>query len=132
VKGFRQFLMRGNVVDLAVAVVVGAAFTQVVNALVKDMLTPLIGAVAGKGAFFNLSFHIHHSTFLYGDLINQLLAFVLTAATVYFVVVLPLNTLAERRARGQVPPQRDPVLTDEARLLTEIRDLLAARRPAGS
>jgi large conductance mechanosensitive channel len=97
-KEFRDFVMRGNVVDLAVAVVIGAAFTQVVNAVVTDVITPLIGALTGGGdAFFaDKSFTVNGSEFLYGDLINQLLTFVIVAAVVFFFVVKPLNALMAR------------------------------------
>ena len=102
-KGFKQFIMRGNVVDLAIAVVVGTAFTALVKAFVTDILTPIIAAIAGKPNFATLKFTINHSTFLYGDLINALIIFLCVAAAVYFFVVLPLNKLAERRARGHGP-----------------------------
>ncbi len=127
-KGFKQFLMRGNVVDLAVAVVVGTAFTAVVTSLVNNIFTPLIAAIFGKPDFSALTFKINGSVFRYGAFINSLIAFVSVATVIYFVVVLPLKTLNDRRARGQVPPEDEPVLTDEARLLIEIRDLLAGRR----
>ena len=124
-KGFKQFIMRGNVVDLAIAVVVGTAFTALVKAFVTDILTPIIAAIAGKPNFATLKFTINHSTFLYGDLINALIIFLCVAAAVYFFVVLPLNKLAERRARGQVPVDETP---PDIALLTEIRDLLANRQ----
>src|SRR5207247_2077283 len=94
-KGFKQFLMRGNVVDLAVAVVIGAAFGAVVTALVKDLITPLI-AIPGKSDFSALKFTIRHSEFLYGDFLNTLVAFVTIAAAVFFFVVRPLNHLMAR------------------------------------
>jgi large conductance mechanosensitive channel len=128
-KGFKEFVLRGNVVDLAIAVVVGTAFVAVVNAFVRDILTPLIAAIAGKPNFANLTFTIHHSTFHYGDLINYLITFLSVATVVYFLVVLPLNKLNERRARGQIPEEELPPPTDDIVLLTEIRDLLA--RQAG-
>ncbi|MCL9798007.1 large conductance mechanosensitive channel protein MscL [Frankia sp. AgKG'84/4] len=121
--------MRGNVVDLAVAVVVGTAFTAVVTSLVNNIFTPLIAAIFGKPDFSALTFKINGSVFRYGTFINSLIAFISVATVIYFVVVLPLKTLNDRRARGQVPPEEEPVLTDEARLLIEIRDLLAGRRP---
>lgn len=106
--GFKEFILRGNVVELAVAVVIGAAFGKVVTALVNDILTPLIGAVFGShGSFENLSFSIHHSAFLYGDLFNSVISFLAVAAAIYFFVVLPLNKLAERRARGIPEPESD-------------------------
>lgn len=124
-KGFREFVLRGNVVDLAVAVVIGAAFGAVVKALVADILTPLIAALVGKPDFSALKFTINHSTFLYGDLINNLITFLAVAAAVYFFVVLPLNRLAARRARGQVPSDELPPPAPDVVLLTEIRDLLS-------
>ena len=87
--GFKAFLLRGNVVDLAVAVVVGAAFGAVVNALVKDLITPLIAAMSGKADFAGLYFTMNNSRFLYGDFINALITFVIIAAIVYYLVVLP-------------------------------------------
>jgi large conductance mechanosensitive channel len=101
-KGFRAFLLRGNVVDLAVAVVIGAAFGAVVAAFVKDLLTPLIAAIVGKPDFSALSFDVNGSRFLYGEFLNALLSFVLVAAAVYYVVVLPMNMYVERRRRGEV------------------------------
>ncbi len=96
-KEFRDFVMRGNVVDLAVAVVIGAAFTQVVNAVVTDIITPLIGAITGGDEFFGRkSFTINGSEFLYGDLINQVITFLVVAAVVFFAVVKPLNALTAR------------------------------------
>jgi len=97
-KGFRQFLLRGNVVDLAVAVVIGVAFTAVVQAIVKDLLTPLIAAIVGKPDFGALTFTINNSTFRYGDVINALVSFIAVAAAVYFAVVVPLQHLQRARA----------------------------------
>ena len=98
-KGFRDFVVRGNVVDLAIAVVIGTAFGAVVTAIVKDLLTPLIAAIVGKPDFSTLSFTINNSRFLYGDVINALITFVAIAAVVYYVIVAPLNKLAQRRAK---------------------------------
>ena len=95
--GFKDFIARGNVIDLAVAVVIGAAFTGVVQAFVKDVLTPLIAAIFGKQDFSNLTFTINGSEFRYGDLVNALINFVLVAAAIYFFVVVPMNQLAEQR-----------------------------------
>jgi large conductance mechanosensitive channel len=94
--GFKQFILRGNVVDLAVGVVIGAAFSGLVNALVKDILTPFIGAVAKVPDFSNLFFTINGSKFLYGDFLNVLISFIIVAATVYFLVILPINTLVNK------------------------------------
>jgi len=121
IKGFKEFILRGNVVDLAVAVVMGAAFGALVTAFVKDLITPLIAAIFGKPDFSTLSFTINHSTFLYGEFINALIAFVLIAAAVYFVIVVPMNALAARRARGQ-----DPTVKDCPECLSEIP--IGARR----
>src|SRR5262249_30742731 len=103
-KGFRQFLFRGNVIDLAVAVVIGAAFGAVVAALVKDLLTPLIAALVGKPDFSALTFEVNGSKFLYGEFINAVVSFVLIVAAVYFFVVLPVNALTARMHRGEAPP----------------------------
>jgi large conductance mechanosensitive channel len=92
-RGFKQFLLRGNVVDLAVGIVIGAAFAGLVSAIVKDLLTPLIGAIAKLPDFSTLSFTINGSKFMYGELVNALLAFVIASASVYFLVVLPINKL---------------------------------------
>jgi len=101
--GFKQFLLRGNVVDLAVGVVVGAAFGTVVTAFVKDLLTPLIAAVVKKPDFSAFSIEINGSKFLYGDFINALISFVLVAAAVYYFVVLPINALVNRVKKADVP-----------------------------
>ncbi len=106
-KGFREFIMRGNVVDLAVAVVIGAAFGAVVTAFVKDLLTPLIAAIFGNPDFSRLTFTIHHSQFFYGSFINAVISFLLIAIAIYYAVVLPMNKLAERRARGADPTTKD-------------------------
>src|SRR5258705_6329220 len=102
--GFRQFLLRGNVIDLAVAVVIGGAFGAVVAAFVKDLITPLIAAIVGQPDFSAITFTVNGSQFLPGDFINALLAFVLVGAAVYFFVVVPVNAIAARRARGEAPP----------------------------
>jgi len=93
---FREFILRGNLVDLAVAVVIGTAFGAVVNALVKDLITPLIAAVAGEPDFSDLKFEINGSQFLYGDFINALLTFLIVAVVVFFLVVKPVNTVMAR------------------------------------
>ena len=95
-KEFRQFILRGNLVDLAVAVVVGTAFTALVNQFVKSIVTPLIAAIFGKPNFSNLAFTINESRFTYGDFINALLTFVIIAAVMFFLVVKPVNALMER------------------------------------
>ncbi len=124
-KGFKQFLLRGNVVDMAVGVVMGASFGAIVTALVKDLLTPLIAAIVGKPDFSRLVFEVNSSRFLYGDFINSVLAFILIAAAVYFFVVLPVNALVSR-ARREPPP--DPTTRKCPECLSEIP--IAARRCA--
>ena len=104
VNEFKEFVMRGNVVDLAVAVVIGGAFGTVVKAFVADILTPLIG-IPGKANFGNLQFKIHGSPFMYGDLINNLITFLSVAIAVFFFVVKPLNMLAARRKKGAPEPE---------------------------
>ncbi len=99
-KEFRKFIMRGNVVDLAVGVIIGAAFTSVVNAVVKDMITPIISIFGGTKRFADAHFTIRGSEFLYGDLINNIITFVLVAAVVFFLVVQPINKLSERFGKG--------------------------------
>ena len=106
-KGFREFIMRGNVVDLAVAVVIGAAFGAVVKAFVDNIITPIIAAIFGQPDFSGLYFTVNGSMFRYGLFINALVSFLLVAAAIYFVVVLPMNKLAERRARGADPTVKE-------------------------
>jgi large conductance mechanosensitive channel len=125
-KGFRQFILRGNVLDLAVAVVMGAAFGAVVTALVKDLLTPFIAAVVGKPDFSNIAFTINGSKFPIGDFINALISFLLIGAAVYFFVVLPVNTLLARIKRGEAPP--DPTTKACPECLSQVP--IAARRCA--
>ncbi|MGY1814302.1 large conductance mechanosensitive channel protein MscL [Blastococcus sp. SYSU D00820] len=126
-KGFKDFLLRGNVVDLAVAVVIGAAFTAVVSAFTDSFLTPLIGLVGGGGELGG-SFEVNGQTFTWGAFVSQVITFVLTAAVVYFVVVLPMKKLIERRKRGEEPGPAQPT---QVELLIEIRDLLRAQQGAG-
>ena len=104
-KGFKQFLLRGNAVDLAVGVVIGAAFGSVVNSLVKGLLTPFIAAVVKQPDFSSISFTIHGSKFLVGDFVNAVVSFVIIAAAVYFAVVLPMNALMARLNRNDKPVQ---------------------------
>ncbi len=125
-KGFKQFLMRGNVIDLAVAVVIGAAFGAVVTALVKDLITPIIAALASKPDFSSLVFTINGSRFLIGDFINALVSFLLIAAAVYFFVVLPVNTVMARMRRGAAPA--DPTTKRCPECMSEIP--IAAKRCA--
>jgi large conductance mechanosensitive channel len=125
-KGFKTFLLRGNVVDLAVAVVIGGAFGAVVAALVQDLLTPLIGAVVGKPDFSAITLTLNGSQFLIGDFINAVVTFVLVAAAIYFFVVMPMNMLEARRRRGEKPP--DPTTKSCPECLSEVP--IAARRCA--
>ena len=100
-KDFKKFILRGNVVDLAVAVVIGAAFTGVVQAVVKDLVTPLIAAIGGQPDFSRLYFTINNSRFMYGDLINQLISFLMVATVVFFFVVQPINKLVTYSKRNK-------------------------------
>jgi len=100
VKGFRDFITRGNLIDLAVAVVIGTAFTAVVTALVADLITPLIAAIAGKPNFSALTFRVHNSTFLYGAFLNAALTFLIVAAVIYFLIVAPMSKITARFARA--------------------------------
>ena len=127
-KGFRDFISRGNVIDLAVAVVIGAAFTAVVQQFTKSFLEPLIKLATGGHGVSGIVWvngKENGVPFDYGAFINVVIGFFLTAAVVYFLVVMPLNKLAELRKRGVVPEPEAP--SDEVRLLTEIRDALVAR-----
>jgi large conductance mechanosensitive channel len=125
-KGFREFIFRGNVIDLAVAVVIGAAFGGVVAAFVKDLLTPLIAAIFGKPDFSAFYVELNGSRFMYGDFINALIAFLLVATAIYFFVVAPMNAYMARRRRGEMPP--DPATRKCPECLSEIP--IAARRCA--
>jgi large conductance mechanosensitive channel len=125
-QGFKQFLMKGNVVDLAVAVVMGTAFGAVVTSFVTNLLTPLISATAGKPNFSELKLSVGSSTFLYGEFLNALISFLLVGAAVYFFVVLPMNTLSARRKAAEVPAA--PTTKKCPECLSEIP--IAARRCA--
>jgi large conductance mechanosensitive channel len=123
-KEFREFVLRGNVVDLAVAVVIGAAFGAVIAAFVADIVTPIIAAIGGKTDFSGLQFTINGSVFRYGHFFNAVLSFLIIAAAIFFFVVKPVNTLmARRKAKEEPPPEAPP---EDVQLLTEIRDLLRA------
>jgi large conductance mechanosensitive channel len=125
IKEFREFLLRGNVVDLAVAVIIGAAFGAVITSFVEDLLTPLIAALGGEPDFAGLTFTINDSRFRYGEFINAILSFVIIGAAVFFLVVKPINTLMARRKAGLEPePEAVP---EDVVLLGEIRDLLKAQ-----
>lgn len=126
-KEFRDFLLRGNVIDLAVAVVIGGAFGAVITAFVEGLLTPLIAAIFGQPDFSALDFTINESRFLYGTVLNAIISFVLIAAAIFFFVVKPVNALLNRRKRSEeaAPPPPDP---EDVVLLREIRDLLRNRQ----
>ena len=100
----QKFLFRGNVIDLAVAVVIGAAFEAVVQALVRDLVTPLIAALVGTPNFGHLAFTLHHARFPYGDFLNALISFLLVGAAVFYLVVVPANAIAARVARRRPAP----------------------------
>ncbi|MFI5608629.1 large-conductance mechanosensitive channel protein MscL [Amycolatopsis sp. NPDC051903] len=127
-KGFKDFLMRGNVVDLAVAVVIGAAFTAIVTAFTNGLIKPLINAIGGSDAAKGLGFNVlsaNNSTFLdFGGVINAAINFVIVAAIVYFLFVLPMKHIQERRKRGEEAGPAEPT---DVELLKEIRDLLRAQ-----
>lgn len=116
-RGFKAFLLRGNVVDLAIAVVIGVAFAAVVTSFVKDLVTPLIAALGGKPDFSGLYFTINKSRFLYGDFIDVVLAFVIIAAVIYFFVVVPYTALLERSRKE---PPADPTTKKCTECLSEI------------
>ena len=122
-KNFKGFLLRGNVVDLAVAVVIGSAFTGIVNALVRDLITPLIAAIGGKPDFGALKFTLNNSVFMYGDFLNQLIAFMIIAAVVFFLVVQPMSALIKRMNRGEEQKNQD-VKDPQLVVLEQIRDSL--------
>jgi large conductance mechanosensitive channel len=124
-KDFKQFLIRGNAIDLAIAVVIGAAFGAVITALVEDLLTPLIAAIFGKPDFSRLTFTVNGSVFKYGAFLNAVIAFVLIAAAVFFFVIRPLNSLMQRMRREPTP---DPTTRKCPECLSEIP--IGARRCA--
>jgi large conductance mechanosensitive channel len=117
VRGFKAFLFRGNVVDLAIAVVIGVAFTAVISGFVKDLVTPLIAAIGGKPDFSALYFTINNSRFLYGDFFNVVIAFLIIAAVIYFLVVMPYQAAVERSRKE---PPADPTTKKCPECLSEI------------
>src|SRR5262245_55889231 len=125
-KGLKQFLLRGNVVDLGVGVIIGAAFGNVVTALVKDLLTPIIAAFVGQPDFSAIVFTVRGSKFLIGDFINALVAFILVATACYFFVIVPVNALTARLRRGEPAP--DPTTKKCPECLSDVP--IAARRCA--
>jgi large conductance mechanosensitive channel len=116
-RGFKAFLLRGNVVDLAIAVVIGVAFTAVITAFVKDLVTPLLAAIGGKPDFAGLYFTVNNSKFLFGDFLNVIIAFAIIAAVIYFLVVLPYQTFTERSRKE---PPADPTTKKCTECLSEI------------
>ncbi len=127
IQGFKAFIMRGNVVDLAVAVVIGAAFGAVVTSLVDGLINPLIAAIFGQNDISGvLSFTVNNSTFSIGLILQAVLNFLAIAAAIYFLIVTPLNKLAARRAKDEPAPD-EPVSPTEIQILTEIRDALQAQ-----
>jgi large conductance mechanosensitive channel len=125
IKEFRDFLLRGNIVELAVAFVIGAAFALVVKSLNDNLLMPIIAMIGGKPDFSSLYFTINGAQFRWGAFLTDVIGFVLTAAAVFFFVVKPINAIVERRKRGDVTAVVEP--TEEIVLLREIRDALRAR-----
>ncbi|MDF2461072.1 MAG: large conductance mechanosensitive channel protein [Candidatus Saccharibacteria bacterium] len=126
---FKKFLIRGNVVDLAVAVMIGTAFTAVVTSLVKDIITPLIAAIGGQPDFSGLTFTVNNSKFMYGSFINAVIAFVILAAVVFFVVIKPVNHLMKLAARREAQEEaKEEAVDPQLELLREIRDELKKRK----
>ena len=123
-KGFKDFLLRGNIVDLAVAVVIGTAFTALVASFTASFLKPLIGLVSGGGVNGGTRL-VDGQQFTYGAFINALITFVITATVVYFAVVLPMKAIVERRRRGE---ETGPIVPTQVELLVEIRDLLRSQQ----
>ncbi len=124
-KEFKAFLFKGNVVDLAVAVIIGAAFATIIGAVVSGLITPLVGMIFSKD-FSKMTFEVNKSVFSYGTVIDATLKFVSTAAVVFFAIVKPMQAMMAKRASGEV--EDAPAPSDEAVLLSEIRDLLSARQ----
>jgi large conductance mechanosensitive channel len=131
---FKRFLARGNVIDLAVAVVIGAAFTTVINAIVDNLISPILGLLGGADlSDLVITLRSESATdpaivLGYGAIVTALINLLLVAAAVFFLIVKPINAMAERRRRGEEAPEDTPAPSDEALLLTEIRDVLKAQR----
>src|SRR4051812_9000996 len=126
---FKAFILKGNVVDLAVGVVIGAAFGKVVDSVVKDLITPMIGAIGGQPNFAT----VHLGPIMVGNFLNNVLAFIILGAVVFFLVVKPLNALtALAKKRAEENPQGAAPLPEDVKLLMEIRDLLKARNAGGT
>ena len=128
IKGFKEFILRGNVVQLAVAVVMGAAFGAIINALVQDIIMPFITAIFGKPDYSSLYVTINQSKILYGSFITACITFLLIAIGVYFFIVAPINHFEKARRRRRGMPEKVPDIT-ELEVLTQIRDLMAVREP---
>ena len=127
IKGFKDFIARGNVVDLAVAVVIGAAFAAVISSLVDGLINPLVAAIFGEMSLAHvMTFELNNAVFSFGLVLDAVLNFLIVAAAIYFLVVMPLNKLAERRKRGE-PAVDEAASPTEVELLTEIRDALKSR-----
>jgi large conductance mechanosensitive channel len=126
-KGFRDFLMRGNVIDLAVAVVIGAAFGAVVAAFADDFIGGILGAIGGSPDFGDAGFTVNGSKIVYGSTLTALIQFAIVAAAIYFVIVVPMQAMAKRRG----VEEESPAPSDEVVLLTDIRDLLQQQRGPG-
>lgn len=124
-KEFRDFVLRGNVLDLAIAVVIGAAFTTVVNSMVANILTPFIAAIVGQPSFASINFDVGDATIEVGLFLEAVVNFVIVAAVIFFFIIKPVNLLMERRKRGEAPA--DLPTPEEIQLLREIRDLLKTR-----
>jgi large conductance mechanosensitive channel len=124
-QGFRDFIMRGNIIDLAVGIVIGAVFANVVTTLTSSFITPLIRAMGGDTNKIGGVFRVNGQVFDYASFINALISFLITAAVLYFLVVLPMNKLAERRRKGEIPPPEKP--SEEILLLMQIRDAIVAQ-----
>jgi large conductance mechanosensitive channel len=124
VQEFKEFILRGNVLELAVAVVIGAAFKTVVDSLVADIIMPIVAMIFGEPDFSSLDFTINDAVFRYGAFITAVISFLIIAAAIFFIVVLPYNRLKERMARGEEPETEAP---EDIVLLRDIRDALRAR-----
>jgi large conductance mechanosensitive channel len=116
-KDFREFILRGNVVQLAVAIVIGVAFGAVISSFVEDLLTPLIAAIGGEPDFSALTFEVNGSTFRYGEFVNAVISFLIVAAVIFFLVIRPINKLVERRRRQQ---PEDPTIKKCPECISEI------------
>ena len=132
-QGFKDFLLRGNVVDLAIAVVIGAAFTKIIGAVVDGFIAPLIGLFLWTGNLDkSLVLKVGEARFLFGSVLAAAITFALTAAVIYFLVIVPMRVLTERRRRGEEAPAEEAAVPEDIALLTEIRNLLQAQQGRGN